>query len=260
MPPAAAGLIDDANEDLAAFDLREIDDHRPQVFFVLAGRPVKDLVVVGRDDIDPRLPAAAAADKEAGVWMRHLERLAGQSPRRLIAELLVAADPVLPRLLGLLPIRGPQLGDIPLNRLTLEGLAFCLPAGQRAVFEVQVERIAVRAYRNHTWLAQRFIQRIMGRLLLAACDNAGGSRNEQKATKETKTGGEGNSAHGCGFRAGVNRWQDLPIVSSSGRLSNILKGTRQQRGHHDDSKLEKSLDGACDRSSGTAKSRRQRDG
>ena len=32
----------------------------------LAGGAVEDAVVVGRDDIDARLPAAAAADEEAG--------------------------------------------------------------------------------------------------------------------------------------------------------------------------------------------------
>ena len=64
--PAAGALVDDADEDFAALDRLQIDDHRAEVFLVLAGRAVEDAVVVGRDDIDPRLPAAAAADEEAG--------------------------------------------------------------------------------------------------------------------------------------------------------------------------------------------------
>ena len=45
----------------------QIDDHRPQVLLVLAAGAVEDALSSSAvDNIDARLPAAAAADEEAG--------------------------------------------------------------------------------------------------------------------------------------------------------------------------------------------------
>src|SRR4051794_16253260 len=76
MPPAAAGLIDETDKDLAAFDRLQINNHWPQILFVLTRRAVEHLVVVRSNDIDPRLPTAAAADKKTGPRMRYLKRFA----------------------------------------------------------------------------------------------------------------------------------------------------------------------------------------
>src|SRR5581483_7542880 len=113
--PTAGGLIDDANEDSATLDRLQIDDHGAQVLLVLARRAVEDAVVVGGDDIDACLPAAATADKETGVRMRDFEGGAGERALRQIAELFVAADPELAGVLGLLSICGPQLRDVAFN-------------------------------------------------------------------------------------------------------------------------------------------------
>src|SRR6476660_4830535 len=94
VPPAAAGLVNDADEDLAALDRLQIDNYRPQVLGVFATHAVEHAIVISRDDIDPRLPTSAAANKETAKRMRHLKRRAGQSPLRLIAQLFVASNPI----------------------------------------------------------------------------------------------------------------------------------------------------------------------
>src|SRR5437879_5208596 len=97
MSPAARRLIDQTNEDFAAFDWLEIDDDWPQILRVFAGDAVENFVVIGGDNLDPRLPASAATDKKAGPRMGHFEPLARQRPDRLIAKLFIAANPILPR-------------------------------------------------------------------------------------------------------------------------------------------------------------------
>ena len=63
-PPVC--LIDDADEDLLALDLAADRRSRAAGFPGSCRGAVEDAVVVGRDEIDARLPAAAAADEEAG--------------------------------------------------------------------------------------------------------------------------------------------------------------------------------------------------
>src|SRR5262245_34111962 len=76
--------------------------------------------------------------------MRHLERHAGQRAGGLIAEALVAADPVLALVLALV-VAAPWKHRIALDRLPLERLAFGGPILERAGFEVEIERLAVGA-------------------------------------------------------------------------------------------------------------------
>src|SRR5437773_5506806 len=121
--------------------------------------------------------------------MRHLERLARQRPHRLIAHLLISADPILPRMLRLLPIRRPQLADVTLDRLSFECLSFNLPSLERAIFKIKVQRLAVRAQRDDTRLAERLVQWIAGELLLCSGGRSQKERYQQGPEKEL--------LHGC---------------------------------------------------------------
>src|SRR5262245_4448256 len=83
--------------------------------------------------------------------MRHLERHARQRPRRLVAQALVAADPVVSLVLALV-VAAPRKNRIALDRLPLKRLALGDPVLERAGLEVEIERLTVGPDRKNPFI------------------------------------------------------------------------------------------------------------
>ena len=90
------------------------------------------------------------------------------------------ADPELPGVLGLL-VGGTEVGDVAFDRLPGEGVAFGLPAIERAGFEVEVERSAALAERDDAGIALGLVERIGGGLVLSR-----GNGQERRREAERK--------------------------------------------------------------------------
>ena len=122
-------------------------------------------------------------------------------------------------MLRLLLIRRPQLGDVALDRLAFERFAFGFPTVERAGFEVEVQRLAVRADRDDARVAQRFVERISFAFSWPAGDAVAAMRMNAAERQRVRSHAErGNEAErrrwltAAAFAKGY-RWQDLPIVS-----------------------------------------------
>ena len=126
VPPAARGVVDQADEDLLAHVLRKVDDHRLQVLAVVAGNLEDHLIAVLANDLDARSAARAAADEEAGEGLRDLERHGGERALRPVASDLVRADPELAGVLAA-HVAAAVMNGVSLDRLPGEGLAFGRP-------------------------------------------------------------------------------------------------------------------------------------
>ena len=67
-----------------------------------------------------------------------------------------------------LAVAGRQLGDVALDRLAFEGLAFGLPAVERAGLEVEIERLAVGADGDDAGVAEGFVEGVGFGFVLSA--------------------------------------------------------------------------------------------
>src|SRR5688572_16394922 len=83
-----------------------------------------------------------ARHAEAGERVCHLEGCAGERALRLVADDLIAADPVFARVAAA-HVGPPGLDLVAANGLLLERFPLGLPVGQRAGFEIEVQRPAV---------------------------------------------------------------------------------------------------------------------
>ena len=143
-------------------------------------------------------------------------------PCRQVAELFVAADPELAGVLGLFAVGRAEVGDVAFDRLAFEGLAFGLPAVERAGFEVEVERLAVGAGGDDAGVAEGFVERIAGGLVLS---RGGGVNRRQQRSK----GGEEEAIHGSGLWREMSCRAICPIVSSGGAVSIRRARLEQQK-------------------------------
>src|SRR5205085_8230471 len=95
-------------------------------------------VVGGAMQLDARAGTAAAADEEAGPGLFDREGTRGQRALGRVAELLVAADPVLAGVMArLAAARGRAVA---LDRLLVEGRAGLRPSAQIAGLEIERRR------------------------------------------------------------------------------------------------------------------------
>ncbi len=142
--PAAAGGVDQANEDLLAEVRLQVDGKRLERFGVVArawrrspcrcpGAPVRRACCSIR----------AAGDAKAGPGLRHLERGRGERALGLVAKGdFESADPVVAGVLALHAAAAGRDG-VAFDRLLGEGVARGDPMFERAFLEVEVERFAV---------------------------------------------------------------------------------------------------------------------
>src|SRR6185436_20285707 len=105
---------------------------------ILAGLGEEDFVVVSCHQFDARLFTLPAADEEAAEGVRYFEGNGGECAGWRVLQKLVTSDPVLARVFRLLPFaKRAGLADLPLHRLLVPSLPFCLPFLERPILEIE---------------------------------------------------------------------------------------------------------------------------
>src|SRR5262249_35003612 len=92
----------------------------------------------------------SAADEKRRPSMRHPERNRGERALRSVAVPFVAADPILALVLAF-HIAAPPGDRVALDRLAAKSLALGRPILERAGLKIEVERLAVRSNRPHSF-------------------------------------------------------------------------------------------------------------
>src|SRR5262245_52551253 len=136
MPPRAALLIDQANEDFVIKVVLEIHYDRPEILNFAAGRFKKDLLRISADEFDTCIWPSTTGEKETAPRLCNFERDRRQSALWIIAHEFVAADPILALVIAL-HVRASLRHGVAAHGLSVKSTAGGSPIAERALFEIE---------------------------------------------------------------------------------------------------------------------------